>query len=334
MKIIHTYLKTEKGSKLDKLHMYSMCLSLYLAKRHYEKVVLYTDIETAELVKRFGLPYDEINTQLLDGVEVRTFSIPKLMVYSAQTEPYIHIDLDSFIYEKIHFDDEEVIYSTYPEGSEHGVDFGKNARSFYNTYISSSFEIQDKLDEEFLKEVNFTRVPNMSLFGGYQYEIISKASKYCLELYEKNKDFFDLSYYNACIIEQLFIPAAVKLLKEEEGDIFKYLFKHNPTFLNFYGNKWEIPFSVETMNVTLNINTEKDLFKHIMYDFNGFLHLNGYKGYDRLLFLIKQRVLQDFEAYEQIRKIDYYFKDDTTCNDMCNNYIEYLNNSVKRLKNI
>jgi hypothetical protein len=182
--------------------------------------------EVGDIVKKIGLPYDEINTDVLKDVNVKTFSVPKLVVYSQQTEPYIHIDLDTFIFKKIFFNDFENIYSTFAEGSGDILNFERTNTSFYTTYIKRSFEIQNKLPEEFLKYVKFNNVPNMSVFGGHNFELIKESSKYCLQLYQNHTDFFDSNYYNACIIEQLFIPAAMRMIKGDHNlENFKFLCK-------------------------------------------------------------------------------------------------------------
>ena len=246
-----------------------MSLSLLLAKRHYGYVVLYTNQEVGDIVKKIGLPYDEINTDVLKDVNVKTFSVPKLVVYSQQTEPYIHIDLDTFIFKKIFFNDFENIYSTFAEGSGDILNFERTNTSFYTTYVKRSFEIQSKLPEEFLKYVKFNNVPNMSVFGGHNFELIKESSKYCLELYQNHTDFFDSNYYNACIIEQLFIPAAMRMIKGDHNlENFKFLFEYNPTYIEFSkGKDWDFPFGIRCGENLSMIDDYQNLFKKVNLQF-------------------------------------------------------------------
>ena len=61
------------------------------------KKYIFTNNKIKKSVDEIGIPYDVINTQLLNNATFETFSIPKMMVYANQVEPYVHIDLDTFI---------------------------------------------------------------------------------------------------------------------------------------------------------------------------------------------------------------------------------------------
>lgn len=340
MKIIHTYVPVG-DTKFNKYIAYSMSLSALLAKRHYDNVVLYTDKKTGEIVKQLKIPYDSINTELLDNFSEKTFSIPKLLVYSNQKEPFIHIDLDTFIFDKIEFTDKKRIYSTFPEGSGDILKFDIANSSFFNTYIIPLQKIQENLPNEFSKHIIFKNVPNMSVFGGFNHELISEATKYCLDIYENNMSFFDSNYYNACIIEQLFIPAAIRMIlsknrkKNELENSFKFLFKDNPTYVEFIKNKWDYPFLVRSMDKTLWIGDKLHLFKNSTYNFNGFLHLNGYKNFDELIFILKQHIIQDFDKCNLVIMIEKTFSNEETKFDIIyNEYYDYLLKLTNNMNNI
>jgi hypothetical protein len=332
MKIIHTYVPVFKDG-IDKYTVYQMTLSLLLAKRHYNNVVLYTNDEIGKLIKKIGLPYDEINTEVLKDCKERTFSIPKLLVYKAQTEPYIHIDLDTFIFDRIDFDDKECIYSCFPEGSGDLTTFDKSNAMFHSTYLTPVYEIKDKLPDEFTKNIIFKDIPNMSVFGGFQYDLISEATKYCLDLYYKNKHFFNSNYYNACVIEQLFIYSAIKMLSKTIK--FKYLFEGNPSHIDFLEEKFKMPFKFKSRANNLWIFNKEDLFKNTMYNFDGFLHLNGYKNFDEMNFILKQRIIEDFGKYNILINIDNNILDETIkCDIYCKEYNNYLKKLVDNLDKI
>lgn len=310
MKIVHTFLPITPP-RINKQTIYHMTLSVLLAKKFYDNVVLYTNVETAEIVKKIGLPYNEINTKLLEGVETHTFSIPKLIVYAAQKEPFIHIDLDTFLFKKIEFNDIYSIYSSYNEGLNEIIKVSNEGLGFFNTYIKNTFEIKDKLPEDFILNIDFSEIPNMSIFGGYNYDIITRASKYCLDLYYDNRDHFDKYYYNACIIEQLFIPSAIRLfnMKKYEKVNFAYVYKkENPTQITFLpDNEWNYPFEIKSNGEKIVIEDDIDLYSRISYNFNGFLHLCGSKYYDKILYLLRSKIIFDFKESSYIRKINELF---------------------------
>ena len=339
MKIVHTYIPTENGGNLNRYSAYCMVLSALLAKKHHKHVFLYTNKEIEKIVKKIGIPYNVIDTEVLDGVDVKTFSIPKLMVYTKQTQPYLHIDLDSFIYRPIEIKLIDKIHSSFAEGSGETLSFEKNNSVFFKTYLKGAFEIQEKLPEEFLKYVKFQDIPNMSIFGGHSWELIAEATEYCLKIYEENKEFFDSNYYNACIIEQLFIPAAIRMIVEKNSEdviddknIFKFIFDKNPTVIEFAENKWDYPFTIESNNDIITIEDQNELFRNLGYNFNGFLHLNGYKTFDEIIFMIRQRIIDEFDGNRYIHKIDKLFKEDSKTDLLFDSYCEHLKTNLDKME--
>jgi len=309
MKIIHSYLPI-KPYKISKQNIYLMTLSMLLAKKYYEKVVLYTNVETADIVRKIGLPYDEIDDILLEGIDVGTFSIPKLIVYSVQTEPYIHIDIDTFLFKKINFKIDGGVYSTLNEGIE-TFKMDWYGESFYSTYIKSAFHLIKKLPKEFSDEVNFSEILNMSIFGGYNYKLISDATIFCLKIYDENKDFFDSNYYYACVIEQLFISAAMRMIITENkyDEKFNFLFGRNiPNYINISDSEnCPYPIEITSNDEKVIINNDLELNDFILYNFNGFLHIGGYKEFDKLLFLFRSRILIEFNGSIFLEKINQIF---------------------------
>lgn len=77
------------------------CLSF---RRYHEKVELYTDHRGFDLfIKDLSLPYDNISLALdeLDEVDHRLWALGKLKVISDQKSPFLHVDNDVYIWEKI-----------------------------------------------------------------------------------------------------------------------------------------------------------------------------------------------------------------------------------------
>lgn len=341
MKIVHTYVKTKNGGGLNEYTAYCMLLSVLLAKKHYARVELYCDRETHDIVKELGIPYTDFHVDILDGLDVGTFSIPKLMVYSVQNEPFLHIDLDTFLYEKPKELDKKTVWGCYPEGSGEYISYTKNNTNFFTTYLQNAFKIQNNVPEDFLEFVKFRDIMNMCIFGGYNFDLISKASKYCLKIYEDNKEFFDSDYYNACIIEQLFIPSAIRYLinnkvypRKTDKELFSFYYDKNPTLLHYQSQKLTYPFIIESDGKELLIKNKVDIFKNISYNFNGFLHLNGYKTNEEIIFFIKQRLIQEFGVTNEIIKIDEKYSEFGNCKEMTKTYKKYLLDQIESLDNI
>jgi hypothetical protein len=65
----------------------------------------------------------------------------------------------------------------------------------------------------------------------------------------------------------------------------------------------------------------------VNYNFNGFLHLNGYKDLYQLIFLLRQRSIEEFGAIEQVRRIDFMFKKSEKYQSLIDLYNNYKKNN-------
>ena len=68
-----------------------------------------------------------------------------------------------------------------------------------------------------------------------------------------------------------------------------------------------------------------------MNNFNGVLHLNGYKDFEKAIFLIRQRIITDFNREDIVNKIDEMFNDYIECDDIAYSYCEYLCSQIGKL---
>jgi hypothetical protein len=85
-------------------HLLAWVLSVERARRHYPRTVLVTDTEGARLlVDKLGLRFTTVMTTLaaLDDVDPEWWVMGKLWAYRAQTEPFIHLDNDVFLWKRL-----------------------------------------------------------------------------------------------------------------------------------------------------------------------------------------------------------------------------------------
>lgn len=85
-------------------HLLSWVLSVQCARRFYPDTILITDDEGARiLVDGIGLPFRSVSTALnaLQRHDPALWSMGKLYAYRNQTEPFIHIDNDVFLWERM-----------------------------------------------------------------------------------------------------------------------------------------------------------------------------------------------------------------------------------------
>lgn len=85
-------------------HLLAWVISVNVARAHYPNTLLVTDIVGKRLlVDELGLPFATVSTELerLRDVDTRWWAIGKLVAYSLQTEPFIHIDTDVFLWKRL-----------------------------------------------------------------------------------------------------------------------------------------------------------------------------------------------------------------------------------------
>ncbi len=303
---IHTYVPNFGVGEVSKSLLYQMTLSTILAKQFFKKMVLYTTNEIKDIVKEVGIPYDDIITEPFDGYSGGTFSIPKMITYSLQNEPFIHIDIDMFLYDlRKKIDEYDVIYAfkDFPYGTNGDYETHKG---MYETYFKGTFEMRDNIPMDFKPYIDFINIPNMSIFGGNDYETISKSSKYCLSLYYDNKEHFDSNYYHACVIEQLFMSSAIDMIGglKERNYVYESSKNFGVTMESKSLTDASYPVTLQFFNNKIQINGENDLYNYSTYNFNCPVHLCGYKNLDVLLFIIKETIVQRFNGIKYVDKIE------------------------------
>jgi hypothetical protein len=82
-------------------HWLAWGLSLRLARAHYPRTVLITDSAGKELlVERLGLSFSHVSTELdrLRDADPALWALGKLVAYSLQDEPFLHLDTDVFLW--------------------------------------------------------------------------------------------------------------------------------------------------------------------------------------------------------------------------------------------
>lgn len=93
-----------KGGFLDELfHYMGWALSCLTLKKFYKKIELVTDKEGEALfINQFNLPYSSVSVCLdeLNGYHPELWAIGKIKAYQIQTEPFLHVDGDIFIWKK------------------------------------------------------------------------------------------------------------------------------------------------------------------------------------------------------------------------------------------
>jgi hypothetical protein len=88
----------------ERHHLLSWVLSFQTARKHFPRTALYTDDMGKEmLVDKVGLEFTEVSTCLneLEHQNPQFWCLGKVLAYSRQEEPFVHIDSDVFMWSPI-----------------------------------------------------------------------------------------------------------------------------------------------------------------------------------------------------------------------------------------
>lgn len=248
MKIVHSFWTQWTGVKnvaamqanfaSAKMHYYSWTISAMQAKKWYPDVELYTDTKGAEvLIEQLKLPYSKVHI-VFDNCDVNgeLFSYAKLKAYALQTEPFIHIDSDVFLWKKLptRIETAQIAVQSYEKlGEYHG---------FQPAYVPA---IRDIRHVGFERKLSMFTDPtytmntayNCGIFGGTNIGAIHDYANEALDFVEcpENQEYWGrigimpnrTKMINATL-EQLFLTyktvknnIPVELLFENYPDLFK-----------------------------------------------------------------------------------------------------------------
>jgi hypothetical protein len=269
-------------------------ISSYLLRKHYDKVVLYADKKTAEMIS--DCYYTEI--RILPNnilVECGCGTMVKLFTYSDVEEEYIHFDIDYFLFNKINLENE--IICGYSETKE------KCGKSSFEAHYSS---LIDKLKlnhgELGFNVINEDYAMNMCVFGvpKIYHKSITEYFKKLNEHSEKNIGIISKSYSidnpPLSAIEQ-YMPAQYFLEKEykikELYEFDNYDIKGHSGYIRIYNNR---TFHNITNFRIKDIDVKTNLSKYIQENI-GYHLWNSKKmeGIDDLLMIVIAEMYPELE---------------------------------------
>jgi len=252
VKVIHTFASYKT---IWKERLYVQMLSALYAKKNLGNIHLYTTEQEAEQINEIGIPYTSIDTSLFSDQDLTLYSLPKLMTYEAQTEPYLHIDCDSIFYDKVdlslYLNKKSPFFFSHPDVKDFADikgKLGKHIPLFINNrdeeissgdynwinlvYLKLYQQLLHKQDPSVKKYFDFSSIPNMNLVLVKEPEVFAEAVSKSLSHYFKNKNVIDKNEYGPCYIEQLMIHEyLLSLSKQYRKSVKKqktFFFKNTP----------------------------------------------------------------------------------------------------------
>ncbi len=165
-------------------HLMSWVLSLHSCRRFFETTELITDARGAELlIDGLGLQFDRVTLGLddLDEEHAERWAIGKLHAYRAQTEPFIHLDSDLYLWQDLPARLRTApVLTAYPEYSGFGFQ-AHNVTSFKLEIERSGGRLPPELAEHRVSRRGFTSC-NCCMVGGQRADFVSYYADLTLDM--------------------------------------------------------------------------------------------------------------------------------------------------------
>lgn len=347
MKVIQSWIPHKAPGKfnLSKEEAYIIMLSSLLLKKNYGSVTLYTNWIQKEWFQRIGFEY-EYDTKALEDDKGEMFSISKLNIIKSISEPFIHFDLDTYVFDKPNlnrkspyiFSHPDVEFASTrlekfmetPEDVMRSYDFKLMYDSYIEFYLQNKNTL-DKIDGFPDNEIKLSEIPNMNIIAVTDnLDIYKKTIDECLAIYEILKPKFNEKRIHSIFLEQFLINIYLKKNSVEykksvddytNGQIkvedSPYLFSGIPVVIeNENLDKWPLKFinsqyctkCKQEHTFTKEFKTLDDLKNDFNFDFLSYYHLGGDKPYPLVHALTINHIINHF-GEEYVLRVHNFFKE-------------------------
>lgn len=221
MKVIYTFKKFKHILNIENPIFLDMArLSVKYSGALY-KTELYCDSESKIFFDKHNIKFNKVVVlPEIENYDGEMYAIPKMITYSKQNEPYIHLDFDTIILRRLSFNN-DVTFGYYDEDYSY-YDVVKYSQFALNTYINS-FENYIKgyySPNEYL-QWRWLKFPNNSLLAVNNYQFVSEMYT---EVLNKLKDVILYPDPETCIgqfVEQFLLIANLDLHKKSYDCVYK-----------------------------------------------------------------------------------------------------------------
>lgn len=344
MKVIQSWIpyKNPNNFTLEKNEAYMMMLSSLLLKKHYGSVTLYTNQIQKTWFEKIGFEFD-YDTKILQDETSDVFSMSKLTIMKSISEPFIHYDLDTLVFEKPNlnrktpyiFSNPDVAFATKKLDITNGEDVMKSAefKIIYDNYLEFYFQNKDSLEN--IKgfphnEIKLSEIPNMNIISVTDgISEFNKSIDEVLVIYKKLKKEFDKKRIYATFLEQFLInfylkknnPQYKKIIEEYSCDLIPiqespYLFTNIPVEIkNENLDKWPLKFMntqyctkcLQEHNYVTEFESIEKLKNNFDFNFLSYYHLGGDKPFPLVNAMIISHLIKNF-GEDKVIKIHNFYK--------------------------
>ena len=262
-------------------HLLAWGLSVQTASRYYSDSVLITDRPGKKLlVDQLGLQFAEVSTELerLRMADPGWWALGKLVAYSLQDQPFVHLDSDVFLWKRLprHLLESPVV-TQYPEGFYDG---NSHYRPQDIEWAFSQQGLKLPLEWEWTRQ-NREHFPaeNCGILGGAHVEFLRYYAQTALDLAlgPRNAAAWALLHDKRCyniVLEQFFLSACAE----------------------FHGSHPASPF--RGVRISRLFNSWEEAFDPNYAARIGFTHLvAGAKSHPAVARRLEERVCRENPAY-------------------------------------
>ncbi len=254
-----------------KYNYMSWALSMLTLKRHYKKVELITDeAGKSLLMDTLHLPYNKVTVCLdeLNHYHPKLWALGKVKAYQMQKEPFLHIDGDIYIWDKLgnaSFHKKPLIAQS--------IDYDHQTYSELKDSIKAHFNfIPPEIAAQYQSD-NPLHAVNAGIMGGTDIDFFQEYTEKAFVFIDKNVDKLEninIGLFNTVFEQQLFYCMA--------------LAKNKPIH-PFLNTKYQEEF------------TEVTLFHHVPH-YKSFIHLMAYAKQNKFACeQVEMRLKHEFPQY-------------------------------------
>lgn len=215
-------------------HLLAWGLSLASARRHYPDTVLVTDRAGKKLlVDTLGLQFSAVSTELerLNEADPDWWALGKLVSYSIQDQPFVHIDTDVFLWKPLPPDVADApVLAQCPEYFAGKFDSGM--RNIEDAFSSCGESLPVEWEWAVSKEETVFRQANCGIVGGCRVDFLRYYAQTALDLLLRRENaaaWARVQCKSNTAIEQFYLAACVDFHRHHpdspyRGVHVKYLF--------------------------------------------------------------------------------------------------------------
>lgn len=274
----------------EKHHLLAWILSVETARKHYPHTFLYTDNKGAEmLVDGLGPEFKHVSSALnaLHDHNPEWWAFGKIYTYVQQSEPFVHIDNDVFLWNRLPIRLETA--ELFAQNPEYFIQhFGYHTENFRSVVHTVNGWLPYELEYYILQDSNAQHAACCGIFGGNRIEFIRYYASLAIKLMEHSRN-----------------QAAWRLLDNKLGISIIFEQYLLTACIDYYQNQYDSPY--HDIDIRYLFRSFNDAYSNAAR--NGYTHLStdGPKKSPIVVDRLEQRVQRDYPEYYE-RCIQYLKK--------------------------